>query len=96
MKTVQKIKETEYDGLKVIKLASTDTVDTLLITLEGGHTFPDHTSPRDAILIVLEGNIDFHINGGCIPLESNDCYNFKKETTHHVVAGSNSKFLIIR
>ncbi len=88
--------EQEYNKLQVQKLAKTDALEILSITLEKEAVFPEHTSPTDAQLIVLEGNIDFHINGKKIVLKKEQHFNFPKEVSHWVEANDNSKFLIIR
>lgn len=55
------IKNQGFNKLQVSKL-NDGPAETILITLEKGATFPEHTAPRDAQLIVLEGEINFHIN----------------------------------
>ena len=87
---------TNYNGLSVVKLASGKTCETLLIALEKGHTFPEHTSPRDALLVVLEGDIVFSIRNSEIQIKKHQTFKFKAEIPHTVFANANSKFLIIR
>lgn len=87
---------TPFKGLTIEKLASNDTCETLLITLEKGSTFPEHTSPRDALLVMLEGIILFTISSDNYTLQKHQCINFSAEEKHKVVAIKNSKFLIIR
>ncbi len=90
------ITETKTRGLKVTKIFKSDSTETLLITLGKGKLFPTHTSPKDAFLIVLEGNIDFHINTKIITLAKHQTYTFLKNIDHYVTANENTKFLIIR
>ena len=90
------IKNTAYEGLKVQKLWTNGTAETLLITMGEGVDFPQHTSPRDALLVVLEGTIEFRIQDAQIPLSTWDKYNFPAEVPHEVYARTPSKFLIIR
>ncbi len=84
-----------FNKLQVSKL-NNEPAETLLITLEKDAIFPEHTSPRDAHLIVLEGEIKFHINSGVFHLKTHQDFKFPKETPHWVKALENSKFLIIR
>jgi len=84
-----------FNKLQVAKL-NDGPAETLLITLENGATFPEHTSPRDAHLIVLEGEIQFHINSEIFNLKTHQNFKFPKETPHWVKAVKNSKFLVIR
>jgi len=88
--------ENEVSGLQVSKIFESGTTETLLITLEKGKTFPAHTSPKDAFLVVIEGFINFHIENKMIELERHEIYTFKKDVEHYVTANKNSKFLIIR
>lgn len=90
------IKAQEYEKLQVKKLVNKASLEILSITLEKGARFPEHTSPRDAELVVLEGAIEFHINKTTYNLDTQQHFNFPKETGHWVLATENSKFLIIR
>ena len=60
------IADQPFDNLQIKKIVKTDALEILSISLEKGTTFPEHTSPKDAQLIVLEGNIVFHINGSAM------------------------------
>ncbi|WP_245812848.1 cupin domain-containing protein [Flagellimonas flava] len=82
--------------MKIQVLRKTDAVEVLSISLEKGTIFPEHSSPREAQLLVLEGNIDFHINKSTFQLSEQQHFNFPKEEKHWVEANENSKFLIIR
>lgn len=85
-----------FDKLRVHKLVKTEVLEILSISMEKDHVFPEHTSPTDAQLIVLEGEIVFHINGEPFHLSKYQHFNFPKEIKHWVQAIENSKFLIIR
>ena len=85
-----------FDKLQVQKLAKTDALEILSISLEKDAIFPEHTAPTDVQLIVLEGNIVFHINGKSYPLKKYQNFDFPKGEKHWVKAIENSKFLIIR
>tara|TARA_R110002167_G_scaffold278424_5_gene484271 strand:- start:1334 stop:1627 length:294 start_codon:yes stop_codon:yes gene_type:complete len=90
------IRTQEFKKLQVNKLAKTDAYEILSISLEKDAIFPEHTSPTDAQLIVLEGEIDFHINGESYPLGAYQHFDFPKATKHWVIAKVNAKFLIVR
>lgn len=90
------IKNQEFNKLQVQKLVKTDTLEVLGISLEKDVIFPEHTSPSDAQLIVLEGDIDFHIQGRTFHITEQQHFSFPKEIAHWVKANENSKFLIIR
>ncbi len=86
----------EIKALKVEKVHGADTFEILSIALEKGGIFPEHTSPRKAILVLLEGSIRFHIDGNSYLLKRHQLFNFPKNTPHWVEAKRDSKFLIIR
>ncbi|MGB5665819.1 MAG: cupin domain-containing protein [Maribacter sp.] len=90
------IVEQTFDKFQIQKLVKTDVFEILSISLEKDATFPEHTAQTDAQLIVLEGDIVFHINGNSYQLKKQQHFNFPKEIVHYVVANKNSKFLIIR
>jgi len=97
MYTINKtIASQTFDKLKVEKLVKTDVLEILSICLEKDAVFPEHTSPIDAQLVVLEGDIDFHINGKSYPLKAQQHFSFPKAEKHWVKANNNSKFLVIR
>lgn len=85
-----------YDKLKVQIVVETPKFDILSISLEKNAIFPNHSSPNDAVLIVLEGAILFHIDGEKYQLIKHQRFDFPKQTEHWVQANENSKFLIIR
>lgn len=85
-----------FEKLQVQKLVKEENYEILVISLEKGTIFPEHTSPRNVQLIILEGDIDFHINQQSYHLQAQQSFNFPKEETHWVKANENSKFLIIR
>ncbi|MGX1930924.1 cupin domain-containing protein [Flagellimonas sp. 2504JD4-2] len=88
--------EQKPKGLQVTALVKTNALEILTISMEKDTTFPVHTSPKDAQLIVLEGDIDFHINQTKYNLKTYENFNFPAEEEHWVLANKNSKFLIVR
>lgn len=86
----------KYDKLQVEIVVETEKFDILSISLEKNAVFPNHSSPTDAQLIVLEGAILFYIDGESYSLTKHQRFGFPKQTEHWVEAKENSKFLIIR
>lgn len=85
-----------FDKLQVQKLVKNDTLEILSISLEKDAVFPEHTSPTDAQLVIMEGDIFFHVKGETFHLKKQQHFSFAKEEKHWVKANVNSKFLIIR
>ncbi len=97
MNEIQGIINTQnYDKLKIDKLAKNGSYEILHISLEKDAIFPEHTSPTNAQLIVLEGAIIFHIGQKSYPLKKHQYLRFAKEVNHWVQAMENTNFLIIR
>ena len=92
----QLIKTQPVNGLQVRKPIKSDTLEVLSISLEKGAVFPEHTSPRDAFLVVLEGSIVFHIQGSKYSLSQLEDLSFPKDMPHKVEAQEDSRFLVIR
>lgn len=90
------IKDQTISGLTVQKIIDSDHLDILSISLEKGAVFPEHTSTRDAHLIMLEGEIQFHIKNETYTISRFQHFNFEKDEPHWVEATENSKFLIVR
>ena len=90
------IAEQKYNGLQVQKAVETSRFDILSISLEKDALFPEHSSPTDAELIVLEGEIIFYIEDESYQLTEYQRFSFPKKTLHWVKAKTNSKFLIVR
>ena len=85
-----------FDKLQVQKLVKNESLEILSISLEKDAVFPEHTSPTDAQLILLDGFIAFYIKGECYEIKKEQRFSFPKQTAHWVKANENSKFLIIR
>lgn len=88
--------EQGFDKFQLQKLVKTPNYEILSISLEKGEVFPEHTSPTHAHLVVLEGEVIFHINGENHNLREQQYFNFPKEEKHWVEAVVNSKFLVVR
>ena len=85
-----------FDKLQLQKIAKNESLEILSISLEKDAIFPEHTSPTDAHLVLLEGEISFYINGENLEMKKQQHISFPKEVKHWVKAIENSKFLIIR
>ena len=90
------IKTQSINGKIVRKVVKNESLEVLSITLEKGCLLPEHISPKDAVLIVLKGALDFHIQGKTYFLQYLEDFSFQKEIPHWVEAKENSRILIIR
>lgn len=92
----RQIRSQTIKGLQIQKLERNEGPEILSITLEKGTVFPEHTSPKDAFLIVLQGAVEFLIDGKSYTLNKFEDMAFPKEVAHRVHALEDSRFLIIR
>ncbi len=83
-------------GLQVLKLFRNEALELLSISLDEDAVFPEHSSPTEAVLLVLEGRIRFYIEGGEYTLGAQQFLSFPAQTPHWVQAEAPSKFLILR
>ena len=88
--------EQKFKDLQIVQLIRTSDYEVLSVTLEAGAIFPEHTSPKDTHIIVLEGEIYFGINNEIFNLTAQQVFNFEADAKHFVKALTNTKFLIIR
>ena len=88
--------EQDYKRLQIKHLIRTDAYEVLSISLEADHIFPEHVSPKDAHLVLLEGEIYFGIDNQVFNLKAHQVFHFEANKKHYVKAISNSKFLLIR
>ncbi len=88
--------EQDFKKLQVKQLVRTKTYEVLSISLEADHILPEHVSPRDAHLLLLEGEIYFGIDNQIFNLKAHQVFHFEANKKHFVKALTNSKFLIIR
>jgi len=93
---LEKINIGDYKGVKVSKISKSEDTEILHISIEKDAILKKHTSPKDALLMVLEGCIFFHLNNDIHCLKKHQIFNFAKDTEHWVEAQENSNFLIIR
>lgn len=67
-----------------------------LIIMEQGYQIPPHTSPSDAMILVLEGKIAFMLREEVTVLENGHLFTFPANELHALQALEKSRFLLIR
>jgi quercetin dioxygenase-like cupin family protein len=70
--------------------------ESLIVTVEKGVNIPAQPAPANAALYVIEGKLEFDIEGGIITVEKDDFFTFDKDQMHGLKALENSKFLLSR
>ena len=65
---------TEHKNVQVSKISASEDTEVLHISIEKDAIFKKHTSPKDALLVVLEGQICFHINNNSFVLSKHQLF----------------------
>ena len=97
-----------YNVLKVKELGTTDKKfekETLMehdnsslsiVSLKKEEIIDTHTSICDAVVIVVDGEIELHFDAEKFKVEKGEILMFKKDTEHKVLALKDSRFLLIK
>lgn len=88
----------EYDENNLNKtiLAENGEDMVILFALKQNQLLKTHTSPVDAFILVLEGEILFNIRNINHTISAEETLFFKKDEKHTVLAQKDSKFLVVR
>ena len=93
---ITNILDKAFQGLKVEKLLKSDTCETILIRIEANHSLPKHTTAKETLLIMQQGEAIFHINGKEIVLKQGDTFHIPIDVEHSVFANKDTILFIIR
>lgn len=83
-------------GIKVEKVFQNDRFEVRRFILDKGASLPSHTSPKDAYLQMLSGQIHFHIDQEIHKLRHTESFSFPAHVNHAVVSEEGAQFLIVR
>lgn len=67
-----------------------------IIALKKGEIIDTHTSTADALVYVIEGEIELHFDAEKFTVDKGEIIMFKKDSQHKVLANKDSKFLLIK
>jgi quercetin dioxygenase-like cupin family protein len=77
-------------------IAGTDNFKIMQIVLSKGQELKTHTSPVDAILMIIEGEVEYKEGSEVLTLKAFDVFSIKKDIQHSVSAKENSRILLTR
>lgn len=86
----------EKKGIKVEKVVQNDRFEIRKFRMEKGAELPPHTSPKDAYLQMISGQIHFYMQQEIHDLKNTESLSFPAHVIHEVVAKEEAQFLIIR
>lgn len=85
------------DGEVVAKtIMKSGKLDVRVLALDSGKDIPTHHVDADVLALVLEGRIDFNVDGASTVLKKDDYITMEPNTPHSLHALERSKFLLIR
>lgn len=86
----------EQKGIKVEKVFQNERFEVRKFIMDKGASLPSHTSPKDAYLQMLSGQINFHIDQVTHNLKHTESISFPAHVSHAVVSEEGAQFLIVR
>lgn len=93
---ISNILDKAFDGLKVEKLQKFDSCETILFRIEATFSLPKHTTAKEALLIMQQGEAIFEIEGKKFNLKKGDHFKIPANIDHSVTANTDTILLIIR
>jgi quercetin dioxygenase-like cupin family protein len=78
------------------KIFESEKCKVMELALGAGDEIKTHSSPVDALLIVMEGKIIFNIEGKDVLLERFDAYKIPLSVPHSLLAKEDARMLLIK
>jgi len=85
-----------YDKVNSKRLATNGNQQITLFSIETGKELPPHASTMDAMIVVLEGALEIHIDSQDQVLNTHDLLTFGRNQEHKIRAITNCSFLLIQ
>ena len=97
MKTTNINKLIEYPAQGIVSksIIKNSKIDITLFCMATGTDISEHTSTRDGIVYVLEGNGTFNLEGKKIKMEKGVIINMLSNAKHSLSAKENTSFLLM-
>lgn len=76
------------------ELWSNNNGKALLVSIAGGQSLREHTAPEDVEIILIEGYVEFNVDGRVNEMRPGDVILMNKSTLHSVNALTDSTLLI--
>jgi quercetin dioxygenase-like cupin family protein len=98
MKIELNLKELDFSAERIVTkaIAGTENFKIVQLVLSEGQELKTHTTPVDAVLLIIEGTVEYQEESGTILLKEQDVYQIRKNIPHSVKAKTNSRLLLIR
>lgn len=83
-------KDDEFKGIKIVKMHETSEIKEIRISLEKDTTMKEHKAPGAIMVQILQGKVDFGVNGKTISLDELDMVALDANVMHSLKALENS------
>ncbi len=97
MDTLKKVAEKllTSDRPVVEKIFSANNTTVIAFGLKSGVELSEHTAPSRAKLVMIQGVVNFHINGEVLRFTVQDSFDIPLDIKHSVVGVEDAMFLIV-
>lgn len=68
----------------------------MLVSVSGGQSLPEHPAPEDVMILLIEGYVEFIVDGKINEMRPGDILLINKSTLHSVNALTDSTFLLTK
>ncbi|NLR59771.1 cupin domain-containing protein [Chitinophaga polysaccharea] len=96
MKGINVMQESGNEKVKSCAILKTQRFDATLLIVQQGYQIPPHTSPANAMILILEGKIAFMLNEEVTILETGDVFSFGANELHALQALETTRFILIK
>ncbi|MCW3462473.1 cupin domain-containing protein [Chitinophaga nivalis] len=96
MKSMNVMQVAGNEKIKNYAVLKTKRFDANLMILQQGQQIPPHTSPADAMVVILSGKVAFMLNEEVTVLETGDVFTFRANEIHALQALETVRFLLIK
>ncbi|MFH1229123.1 MAG: cupin domain-containing protein [Candidatus Aenigmatarchaeota archaeon] len=94
-RNIKNMIEYPKEGILSKELFKTSKVDMTLFCMSRGSEMSKHTSTKEGLIIVLEGNGMFNLQGERIAMRPGISIRMKKNAVHSLKAKENTSFVLI-
>ncbi|MCF6359319.1 MAG: cupin domain-containing protein [Cyclobacteriaceae bacterium] len=85
-----------FKGLTVEKLLKNESCEAIMISIEAGHSLPKHSTPKEALLLMHQGEAVYTMQGEDTVLTPGITFKIPTDLEHSIIAKKDSIVFVIR
>ncbi len=93
---IEKLVDYKEESINAKVLLKKEDSALLLIAIKKDQLMPDHISPTDAFLYVIEGEVEFRTKNNNYEVDKNEIFAIKANEPHCVFGKQDSKIMVVR